>query len=146
MEKEKTSKELRQEYDEFINNIPLYLEKMKTILKKEKLTFDFDEIDYVKEVYVKNHKHPDNVRCNYWELTQIFYAYMGEAFIHHQGGKWVFSKWKQDRAYGTPTIEEWGGEDYPWGRISPYVWRLILEKEGVSGLNPARRVFGNEKW
>lgn len=72
------------------------------------------------------------------EFKNILYAYLGEAFKHWQGGEWSLNTSKSDYAYGTPTIVNWGGKNYPWSRISPHVWRIRLEK-GILG--SAKQLF-----
>ena len=40
---------------------------------------------------------------------------------------------KADQAFGTPTIINWGGKDYPWSRVSPKVWKVIIERDKTLG-------------
>lgn len=135
----KTLRELKKDYEEFITNIPDYLDKIKLILNVEKLSFDFDEIGRVYDIYRHYFNTPETLQLTYFELEQVLYAYFGEAFKHHQGGEWSLSTTKSDEAYGSPIIINWGGEDYPWSRISPKVWKIRLEK-GMLG--SAKKLFG----
>lgn len=136
---EKTIKEIKQEYQKFLDNIPNNLEIIRNLLKIDILTYNFDEIQRTYKLYFDNFKNPEKIGLSYLELEQMIYTYWGEAFIHYNGGEWALNLSKTDKAFGTPTIEKWGGEDYPWSRISPKVWRIRLEN-GILG-NP-EKIFG----
>lgn len=135
---EKSLKVLKEEYQEFITKLPEYLTTMQSILNKTSLEFSFEEIESVYVLYKTYYQKPEQLGLTYTALEQIFYAYLGEAFRYRNGGEWSLSTTKTDEAYGTPTIEKWGREDYPWSRISPKVWRIRLER-GILG--PAQKIF-----
>jgi len=140
---EKSLKELKNDYLIFQQNIPNYLEHCKALLKTEKLSYSYEEIEDVFIIFIENHQNPNKISLSYDELCNIFYAYTGEAFIFHLGGEWALGTTKSDKAYGTPTIIKWGGKDYPWARISPMIWSLRLKRLGIEDMNP-RLIFG--KW
>ena len=138
---EKNLKMIKQEYQQFINNIPSYLTKMKSVLNKDKLEYNFDEIEMVFDIYFNHYKAPEQIGLSYNDLELTLYAYMGEAFIFHQGGEWSLNTIKTDKAYGSPTIIKWGGKDYPWSRISPKIWKIRIEKYGDDDMKPAKDIF-----
>jgi hypothetical protein len=127
----------------FQQKIPNYLEHCKTLLKIEKLSYSYEEIETMFKIYIDNYEKPNKLNLTYEELCNTLYAYSGEAFIFHLGGEWALGTTKSDKAYGTPTIIKWGGNDYPWSRISPMIWKRRLEKFGIEDMNP-RLIFG--KW
>lgn len=114
---------------------------MKVILNLNELRFSFEEIEIVFDIYHQHFKNPEKLGFNYIEFEQILYAYSGEAFKYYQGGEWSLCTTKNDKAYGTPIIVKWGGEDYPWSRISPKIWKNRLEKFGVNDMKPAKDIF-----
>ena len=134
-----TKKELQEVYNHFISNLSNNLDEMCRLLRQEKLTFSFEEIEKSYIIYSNHYKNPKKINKSTGELEHIIYAYWGEAFKHYNGGEWVLNISKTDEAYGTPTIEKWGGEDYPWSRISPKVWKIRLENQILG--NP-EKVFG----
>jgi hypothetical protein len=124
----KTAKELKTDYDFFITNIPNYLDKLKQLMSLQVITYSFEEIDSVKDFYEANYKCPDKLGITYDELVYLFYAYVGEAFMHYCKGNWELSKMKNDEAYGTPIILNWGNDGEPHGRISLLVWKILIER------------------
>lgn len=130
----KTLKELKEEYQGFVDNIPAYLERIKQLIGLEFITYSFDEIDRVKEFYQSHYKNPEELGITYDELVHLFYAYIGEAFIFYHKGNWELSKMKNDEAYGTPIILNWGDDGESHARISPYVWRILIERNKFRGL------------
>ena len=123
-------KELKKEYLEFLENISDYLRKAKVILNKDCLDYSYEEIETYIKIYYNNYKNSERIGLTYKELSNILYAYFGTAFVNYNGGKWELNDVKTDEAYGTPTIVNWGGKEYPWIRISPYVWKVIIERNG----------------
>lgn len=140
---EKSLKELKNDYVIFQQNIPNYLIQIKSLLKTENLSYNYEEIENVFRIFIATYENPTKINLSYEELCNILYAYSGEAFIFHLGGEWVLGTTKSDKAYGTPTIIKWGGKDYPWSRISPLIWKRRLEKFGIEDMSP-RLIFG--KW
>jgi len=135
-------RELKKEYLFFLENISTYLKRTKEILSKNYLDYSYKEIEVFIEVYVNNYKNPEKIDLSYKELSNILYAYLGTAFVNYQGGKWELNDIKTDEAYGTPTIVNWGGKDYPWSRISPKVWRVIIERDKTLGdYKTIKRIF-----
>jgi hypothetical protein len=129
----KTAKELKAEYTTFIENIPNYLENLKQLMKLENTTYSFTEIDKLRLFYENNYKTPEQLGVAYDELVNLFYAYVGEAFMFYHGGNWELSKMKNDEAYGTPIILNWGNDGEPHGRISPWVWKTLIERGKFRG-------------
>lgn len=140
---EKSLKELKNDYMIFQQNVPNYLEQTKVLLKTKNLSYSYEEIEDVFKIFIANYENPTKINLTYEELSNILYAYSGEAFIFHLGGEWALGITKSDEAYGTPTVIKWGGKDYPWSRISPKVWKLRLKRLGIDGV-PPQLVFG--KW
>lgn len=91
------------------------------------------EIDSVRAFYETNYKLPERLEVSYDELVHLFYAYVGEAFIFRHGGNWELSKMKNDEAYGTPIILNWGKDGEPHARISPWVWKTRIERGNFRG-------------
>jgi hypothetical protein len=129
----KTAMELKAEYDFFITTIPNYLDKLKKLMGLPIFTYSFDEIDSVKDFYETNYQAPGKLGVSYDELVYLFYAYVGEVFISRHGGNWELSKMKNDEAYGTPIILNWGNDGKPHARISPWVWKTRIERGNFRG-------------
>lgn len=129
----KNLKELKLEFQTFLTNIRYNLDIISDLLEIENITFSFDEIDRVKRLFESNYIKPEIIGLNYNELTNAFYSYVGEAFIHYHGGNGELSTMKNDEAYGTPIIVNWGGDNYPWVRISPWVWKTLIEQRKLRG-------------
>lgn len=133
-------KELKQDYLEFLESTPRYLNKAKELLNKDCLNYTYYEIEEFVKFYADNYKKSDST--SYKELIKILYTYLGTAFVNYQGGNWELNTTKTDKAYGTPTIVNWGGEDYPWSRISPKIWKTIIERDGSLGdIRALKRMF-----
>jgi hypothetical protein len=141
---EKSIKELKEDYKNFIENINENLMKMKILLNKNELTFDKTEINESVIFYHKNYKNPIKLNLTENEFENIIDAYWGEAFIKYKGGEWALNLSKKDEAFGTPTIEKWGGKDYPWSRIGLNVWRSRVKKWGLDDMLPATYIYGVE--
>ena len=118
-------KEIKKEYEDFINSISNRLESLKRLLNKERLDYSNKEADKVFDLYSSNLEDD--------EIKNIFYTYAGEIFIKNNGGEWSLGNHKKDKAFGTPIIINWGGENYPWVRISPYVWSLRMKNGNFEG-------------
>ncbi len=138
---EKSTKELKKEYQEFLENITVNLEKIRITLNIDKITFNEDEVNNSVKLYFKNFIDPKAIGLSEKELENIIDTYWGEAFKYYQGGEWALNLSKKDKAYGTPTIENWGGKDYPWSRISPKVWRTRVQKLGLEDMLPATYIY-----
>jgi hypothetical protein len=131
----KTLKELKTEYELFIRSIPELLSQVEENILNTKISFSLNEIEKAQKYYEENHLRPG---IDLENLKKYFYAYAGEAFIKYFGGNWELSTLKKDEAYGTPTIVNWGPDDYlgpstgkyPWSSISPFVWTEIIRKRG----------------
>ncbi|MFA6508655.1 MAG: hypothetical protein WCT14_21325 [Treponemataceae bacterium] len=124
----KTIKEQKTDFQDFIDGIPDYLETIERLLNVTDLTFSSEEIDSVRVFYETAWKDPVKLGLSKEELAQAFCAYAGEAFIHHCRGNWELSKLKTDEAYGTPIILNWSNAGKPTARISPWVWRKLIER------------------
>lgn len=129
----KTAKELKEVYNAFVDNIPNHLVKLKQLMKLEKITYSFTEIDELRLFYENNYKTPEQLGIAYEEFVHLFYAYVGEAFMSYHGGNWELSKMKNDEAYGTPIILNWGNDGEPHARISPWVWKTLIERGKFRG-------------
>jgi hypothetical protein len=130
----KTAKELKADYDFFIANIPNYIDKLKLLMGLQVITYSFEEIDALRGFYETYYKAPENISVTYHELVHFFYAYVGEAFMFHHGGNWELSRMKNDEAYGTPIILNWGNDGEAHARISPWVWKTLIERGKFRGL------------
>lgn len=130
----KTSKELKSEYNIFIKNIADYLNKLKYLMGLKEITYSFSEIDNVRDFYELNYKDPNKLGVTYDEFVTLFYAYVGEAFMFYHKGNWELSKMKNDEAYGTPIVLNWGNDGEPHARISPLVWKILIERGKFRGL------------
>ena len=122
---DKNLKELKNEFLEFIENISFYTEKLNMILGC-KLTFELVDIDKVQNLFENNFKNPERIGLDFEILNNCFYAYMGEAFIHYNGGIWVLSDSKRDRAYGTPIITGSRNTNFT---TSPYIWKEYIVRD-----------------
>jgi hypothetical protein len=124
----KTTKELKADYQTFIDGIPDYLETAERLLGLDEITFSYEEIDSFRSFYASNFDKAEKHGLTRDELGTVFCAYVGEAFIHHCRGNWEISKLKSDEACGTPIILNWGFTGKPRARISPTIWRTLIEK------------------
>lgn len=122
----KTLKEIKTEYKVFINQVPEYLNWIEKNITKKKLSYSIDEIEKVHLFYENNILSFLDAEM----LKQAFIAYMGEAFMKYFGGNWELSMMKNDEAYGTPIINNWGFDNEPHVTISPFVWTEIIRKRG----------------
>ncbi len=129
----KTLKELKVEFSHFIENINANLNRAKEMLKVNEITFSYDEIDNLKDLYENNYQNPEKINSSYEELADIFHAYVGEAFMFYNGGNWELAKYKKDEAYGTPIILNWGKDGFSHASISPYIWRILIERKLFRG-------------
>jgi hypothetical protein len=129
----KTAKELKTDYDLFIASIPSYLDKLKQLMGWQAITYSFEEINSIQDFYEAHYKYPEKLGITYDELAYLFYAYVGEAFISLHGGNWKLSKMKNDEAYGTPIILNWGNDGQSHARISPWVWKTRIERGNFRG-------------
>ena len=119
-------KEIKAEYQLFLTQVPEYLDWASVNIVKAPVIFSLDEIEKAHLFYENNilsTTDPDY-------LKRVFIAYMGEAFIKYFGGNWELSTLKKDEAYGTPIILNWGNDNEPHGRLSPFVWTEIIRKRG----------------
>jgi|26BtaG_2_1085354.scaffolds.fasta_scaffold01153_3 hypothetical protein len=112
------------EFQEFKKNIPNYLNKLSILLKTE-LTYNYNDIDTVENFYVQNHKSPIILGLTETDFDNIFYAYFGEAIIYYNGGFWILSNSRKNRAYGTPIITNSNNSKYT---ISHYVWKEYIKR------------------
>lgn len=129
----KTVKEIKAEYNTFIENIPLYINKLKTILGVGKLTYTPEEIDEVHQFYEKNIFSPEKINCTEKELDDIVNAYIGTAYLWHFGGEWVLETYKNSEHYGQACIEKYGGEGYTWVSVSPEDWIFFIKTKQMGG-------------
>lgn len=119
--------QIRKDYISFLENISKNLLLAKILLNKEYLDYSFQEIENFNSIYLSKFKYPESIGFSKTEFTNLFYSYLGTAFINYNGGKWELCTTKTDEAYGTPTIINWGEKDYDWIRISLLIWRTKLE-------------------
>lgn len=119
-------KEIKIEYQVFLNRLPEYLNWVSKYIVKSPLTFSLDEIEKVHLYYENNIANSDDKEY----LKQAFIAYTGEAFIKYFAGNWELSTLKKDEAYGTPIILNWGNDNESHISISPFVWTEIIRKRG----------------
>lgn len=122
------SKKLKELQDDFLNfktKIPLLLNSLNELIGSN-LSYEYNDIDKVEEFYEKNHSNPIKIGLSIEELNEMFYAFIGEAFIHYNGGNWILSDSKKDRAFGTPIITGARNTKYT---ISPYVWKEFIVRD-----------------
>lgn len=119
-------KEIKADYQLFLNSIPEYLNWATAYITKTPISFSIAEIEKVHLYYENNITTIEDKE----HIKQVFIAYMGEAFIKYFGGNWELSTLKKDEAYGTPIILNWGNDGEPHGRLSPFVWTEIIRKRG----------------
>lgn len=100
MEKYNTLRD-KKDFYLFINDIPDYNLKLQGILKKEKLTYEQDEVRLISKYFIElKEKGSFNI-----ENKKEFIVYIGEAFIKEFGGEWDFTGLKSDSfAINEPVI------------------------------------------
>jgi hypothetical protein len=130
-------KEIKVEYQVFLNQLPEYLNWVSSHITKAPIIFSLDEIEKVHLHYEYNIANTKDKEY----LKQVFIAYMGEAFIKYFGGNWELSTLKKDEAYGTPIILNWGNDGESHVRISPFVWTEIIRKRGKIDDGGIKRIF-----
>ncbi len=116
---------LKKEFSEFIANIPFYIGKLNSTLNCE-LTYEFADIDKVQNLFETNFNNPEKIGFDLKLLNNCLYAYMGEAFIYYNGGYWILSDSKRDRAYGTPIITGSRNSNFT---TSPYIWKEYIVRD-----------------
>ena len=113
-------KVLTEKFKDFDNRKMEYLNIIKILLKVKDLDYSKEEMNNVHRLTME--------KIGSEEFEMPFITYCGESFMFHNGGEWSISKLKKDSAFGTPIIINWGGDDYPWVRVSPYVWLKRMRK------------------
>jgi hypothetical protein len=112
MEKYNTLKS-KKDFNLFINSLSDYNLKLKSILKKENITYEEDEIRLISKYFLELNES-DAFDIN---NKKIFIAYLGEAFMKKYGGEWNFTGLKSDSfAINEPVITKYKKEGI---RMSP---------------------------
>lgn len=122
---DKRLKELKTEFAEFVDQIPEYLKRLNDLLQVN-LGFEYEDIDKVQQFYSINFSNPEKYGINIETLNKYFYAFMGEAFMHYNAGRWDLCVSKKDKAYGTPIILDWHFQGNKGVSISPYIWKEYI--------------------
>lgn len=79
----------KKEFDEFVEQIPTLIDKLKKSWNKSKLTYSFEEIHEFNSFYFNNFEDPSKVGLEAPEFSQIFSAYVGTAYRYWFGGDWI---------------------------------------------------------
>ncbi|CAA9197860.1 hypothetical protein [Flavobacterium collinsii] len=106
MEKYNTLKD-EKDFRLFIDNIPSYNLKLQNVLKKERLTYEEEEIRLISRYFIQLVEN-DSFTI---ENKKQFIAYLGEAFMQKYGGEWGFTGIKSDSfAINEPVITKYKRE------------------------------------
>ncbi|MFT3794151.1 hypothetical protein [Flavobacterium sp.] len=118
--------QLKEEYQQFLDNIPQYISEVKTILGKDTLSYSSDEVNEVQFYYHRNYAKLDEIGLD--DLRKRVKAYFGTAWLWHFGGKWRLETHKGYDTYGAICIEEYGGTNYPWVAMDIQHWLNAVER------------------
>ncbi len=122
----KTLREIKQEYKEFIENIPNYISKLKKELEKQKFFYSFDEIEEIEKFYEKSiRKKKGNTIMNK-EFENMIATYFGVAFRWYLGGKWRLDTGKTSTTYGEPFLDYYDYEFESGYYFFPFTWTLFI--------------------
>ncbi|HOY42213.1 MAG TPA: hypothetical protein PLX60_10140 [Chitinophagales bacterium] len=141
--KNKKRKEIEEYYKNFVANIPNYIVKLKSILKKDAFNYSFDEISEVEKFYEFNFNKPSNFNLSKEELDNIVASYLGTAFMWHFGGNWCLDLDKKSTSYGLAMLENYGGKDYDWIYVTPFSWIWYIESNQLENESIAQMF---ERW
>jgi hypothetical protein len=112
---------------EYQSKLEEYISRQKNI-PELKLRFDIESVEILEQFYydsVKNKKYPANI-LDY--LQQCVWMFLGEMVISKLGGGWEICDLRQDSAYNTPIINNWGDQTKDHVTISPKDWETIMFK------------------
>lgn len=130
---------MKTNYLNFKDEIPTLLKELQYLIQKSNiyrdlvLSYDFSVFDKVESFYLDVIDGKETIHIPQEEFKAMFYAYIGETFRHHLGGEWVICSVKNDDAFGTPIILNWGKKGSDHVSISPYVWEIILVRDREKG-------------
>lgn len=122
-------RELRKSYQAFIDTMPDEMQKLKSFINKEKLTYHPDEIDVVEAFYRKYIFETEKINLTEEALDKMVSTYFGLAYLWHFGGEWFLETHKSVEKYGLPCICNYGGKDYVSIGIPPSDWTYGLKSD-----------------
>lgn len=68
----KTLRDYKKDFAAFVESIPENLEKARKLLGLETLTYSYEEVDRMKDIYENNYKNPKKLGLSHDELAAIF--------------------------------------------------------------------------
>jgi len=116
----------QKEFGNFKSKIPEFIALLCEKMSLKGPSFSYEEIDMVQNFYQRSYKNTEKIDLTTQQLDECFYAYFGEAFIHYNLGEWELCTTKNDEAFGTPIILNWGKDNFPHSSISPYIWKEYI--------------------
>jgi hypothetical protein len=125
----KTLTTIKKEYEVFIESIPNQINKVKKLLKKEKLDYSLNEIDNFQTLFEKYMIDPSVIQETNESLDNVFVAYVGTAFLWHFGGEWGLDKSKKSSCYGDPYVVTFLN-DYRYRQsVFPEDWAKLIRMD-----------------
>ncbi len=109
----KLTQKMRDDYEEFLVEIPMLLEDLQELLKKSrhyknvKVGFDDETLDRIESFYLAVLSGKEKIDVSQARINRIIIAYFGEALIERAGGKWILNDAKGDPSFGTPVVIDW---------------------------------------
>lgn len=128
MEKYQTLKD-KKDYEQFVADIPLYLNNLSQLVSKPHLMYDEEEVRYMSRYFIELNK-----KALFFNMEKrMFIIYLGEAFKTHFGGEWAFTGRQDSYAINEPVIVKYRNEGI---RHSPSeVIFSLLQKEDENYFN-----------
>lgn len=134
----KLTHKMRDDYEEFLVEIPMLLEDLQELLEKSrrykdvKVGFDDKTLDRIESFYLDVLSGEEKIGVSQARMNRIIIAYFGEAVIERVGGRWDLNDAEGDPSFGTPVVIDWAKEAI---RISPVERREML----IENRNPFLR-------
>ena len=109
----KLTQKVRDDYEEFLVEVPMLLEDLQEMLKESrgyrdvKVGFDDETLDRIEGFYLDVLSGKEKIAVSQARMNRIIIAYFGEALIARAGGKWALNEAKGDPSFGTPVVIDW---------------------------------------
>jgi hypothetical protein len=129
---------LLDKFNEFEVEIPMLIDDLAVSLssskgfKNQNLNYELSTVDIVEIFYLDIINGNEKVNFSRNHLDRIIIAYLGEALIHHAGGRWEMGE-DDDLTYGTPMIYGFN-DDHDNIGFSPVGIRERFIKEKKNGI------------
>lgn len=129
---------LKNDFNDFEIEIPMMLEEDFPALlassnscKNVIVSFELKTVDILENFFLDVISGAETINISLDRLKRIILAYIGEAVIHHGGGRWEFCDDSKHPGFGTPIVKGYKYDEDGRGMIPVGVRdRLFEEKKG----------------